>query len=70
MKRIESNLANIMQERKNRFKRFFSAKRHRNELQDVVNQLEMARSNYTVSRLDTPSHVAFMNDASRRPSPP
>ena len=48
MKRIESNLANIMQERKSRFKRFFSAKRHRSELQDIVKQLERADKNYMV----------------------
>ena len=52
VKIIEGNLGDILQERQSRFKRFFSAKRHRSELQDVVNQLEMARSNYTV-RLST-----------------
>ena len=53
VKIIEEDLGDILQERKNRFKRFFSAKRHRNELQDIVNQLEMAKSNYTVSHFDT-----------------
>ena len=48
MKIIEGNLANIMQERKHRFKRFFSAKRHRSELQDIVKQLERADKNYMV----------------------
>ena len=46
---MNQDLNNIVTERKNRFKRFFSAKRHRNELQDVVTQLETARMNYMVS---------------------
>ena len=48
MKRVESDLVSIMQERKSRFKRFFSAKRHRSELQDIVKQLERADANYMV----------------------
>ena len=48
IKVLEEDLGDILQERKNRFKRFFSAKRHRSELQDVVNQLESAKSNYMV----------------------
>ena len=54
---LREELEGIVNERKNRFRRFFSAKRHRNELQDVVNQLEMARSNYTVRRFDPQSHA-------------
>ena len=45
---MNQDLNNIVTERKSRFKRFFSAKRHRNELQDVVTQLETARMNYMV----------------------
>ena len=67
---LKEDLGDIIQERKNRFKRFFSAKRHRDELQDVVNQLEMARSNYTVRCFDTQSHAVLMNRTSRRPWPP
>ena len=67
IKILEEDLGDILRERKSRFKRFFSAKRHRNELQDVVNQLEMARSNYTVRCLDPQSHVVFMKRAYRRP---
>ena len=48
IKILEEDLGDILQERKSRFKRFFSAKRHRSELQDVVNQLESAKSNYMV----------------------
>ena len=48
MNRIEEDLASILQERKSRFKRFFSAKRHRSELQDIVKQLERADTNYMV----------------------
>ena len=48
IKVLEEDLGDILQERKSRFKRFFSAKRHRNELQDVVNQLESEKSNYMV----------------------
>ena len=48
MKRIEEDLESILQERKSRFKRFFSAKRHRSELQDIVKQLERADASYMV----------------------
>ena len=48
---MNQDLNNIVTERKNRFRRFFSAKRHRNELQDVVTQLETARMNYMVRML-------------------
>ena len=48
MKMIEQDLESILQERKSRFKRFFSAKRHRSELQDIVKQLERADTNYMV----------------------
>ena len=48
MKRIEEDLESILQERKSRFKRFFSAKRHRSELQDIVKQLERTDTNYMV----------------------
>ena len=48
IKRIEEDLESILQERKSRFKRFFSAKRHRSELQDIVKQLERADTNYMV----------------------
>ena len=50
---LSEGVQDIVAERKSRFKRFFSAKRHRNELQDVMNQLDMARTNYTVSRVNT-----------------
>ena len=42
IKALEEDLVDILQERRSRFKRFFSAKRHRSELHDVVNQLENA----------------------------
>ena len=45
---LNQDLNSIVTERKNRFKRFFSAKRHRAELQDVVTQLDTARMNYMV----------------------
>ena len=48
---LNKDLEVIIEERKSRFKRFFSAKRHRAELQDVVTQLETARANYTASVL-------------------
>ena len=48
VKILEEDLGDILQERKSRFRRFFSAKRHRSELQDVVNQLESAKTNYMV----------------------
>ena len=48
MKMAEDDLRHILQERKSRFKRFFSAKRHRSELQDIVKQLERADTNYMV----------------------
>ena len=56
---MNQDLNNIVTERKSRFKRFFSAKRHRNELQDVVTQLETARMNYMVSSpITRPIHNA------------
>ena len=48
IKILEEDLGDILQERKSRFKRFFCAKRHRSELQDVINQLESAKTNYMV----------------------
>ena len=48
MKIAEDDLRHILQERKSRFKRFFSAKRHRSELQDIVHQLGRADTNYMV----------------------
>lgn len=67
---LNEDLQDIIDQRKSRFKRFFSAKRHREELQDVVNQLEVAKSNYTVS---FQSHSGFHTSpmlmrSSRRPS--
>ena len=47
---LNKDLEGIVEERKSRFKKFFSAKRNRAELQDVVTQLETARANYTVSK--------------------
>ncbi|KZV64257.1 hypothetical protein PENSPDRAFT_757409 [Peniophora sp. CONT] len=46
---LNKDLEEIVAERKSRFRRFFSAKRHRAELQDVVTQLETARANYTTA---------------------
>ncbi|VDC04904.1 unnamed protein product [Peniophora sp. CBMAI 1063] len=46
---LKGDFEGIIVERKSRFKRFFSAKRHREELKDVVEQLETARSNYTTA---------------------
>ena len=51
MKILEDDLSHILQERKSRFRRFFSAKRHRDELQEIVWQLDNARSNYMASLL-------------------
>ena len=45
---LKGDLQDIVTERQSRFKRFFSAKRHRSELQDVVNQLESAKTDYMV----------------------
>ena len=38
----------IVAERKSRFKRFIKAKRHREELQDIITQLEAAKTDYMV----------------------
>ncbi|KZV64252.1 hypothetical protein PENSPDRAFT_656726 [Peniophora sp. CONT] len=46
---LKEDLEDIVEERKSRFKRFFSAKRHRGELQDVIWQLDNARANYTTA---------------------
>ncbi|KZV68414.1 hypothetical protein PENSPDRAFT_18116 [Peniophora sp. CONT] len=46
---LNEDLKEIVAERKSRFKRYFSAKRHRAELQDVVTQLETARADYTTA---------------------
>ena len=46
---LNQDLNTIVTERKSRFKRFFSAKRHRSELPDIVTQLDTARMNYMVS---------------------
>ncbi|VDB88457.1 unnamed protein product [Peniophora sp. CBMAI 1063] len=46
---LNEDVRDIVNERKSRFKRFFGAKRHREELQDVVARLEMARSTYTTT---------------------
>ncbi|VDB88456.1 unnamed protein product [Peniophora sp. CBMAI 1063] len=46
---LKEDLESIVNERKNRFRRYFSAKRHREELQDIVWQLDNARSNYTTA---------------------
>ncbi|VDB87306.1 unnamed protein product [Peniophora sp. CBMAI 1063] len=46
---LKGDLEGIISERKSRFRRFFSAKRHREELKDVVEQLETSKSNYTTA---------------------
>ncbi|KZV68419.1 hypothetical protein PENSPDRAFT_653235 [Peniophora sp. CONT] len=46
---LNEDLEDIVKERKSRFKRYFSAKRHRAELQDVIWQLDIARANYTTA---------------------
>ncbi|VDC01502.1 unnamed protein product [Peniophora sp. CBMAI 1063] len=46
---LNEDLQDIVSERKSRFKTFFSAKRHREELQDILSQLEAARLNYTTA---------------------
>ncbi|VDB88452.1 unnamed protein product [Peniophora sp. CBMAI 1063] len=46
---LKDDLESIVNERKSRFRRYFSAKRHREELQDIVWQLDNARSNYTTA---------------------
>ncbi|KZV68417.1 hypothetical protein PENSPDRAFT_754144 [Peniophora sp. CONT] len=46
---LNEELNDIVAERKNRFKRFFAAKRHRNELQDIVMQLDNTRMNYMMA---------------------
>ncbi|KZV68399.1 hypothetical protein PENSPDRAFT_17573 [Peniophora sp. CONT] len=51
---LNKDLEDIVAERKSRFKRYFSARRHREELQDVVWQLDNARANY-------PTAVATLN---------
>ena len=38
----------IVAERKSRFKRFIRAKHHREELQDIITQLEAAKTDYMV----------------------
>ncbi|KZV68429.1 hypothetical protein PENSPDRAFT_18621 [Peniophora sp. CONT] len=46
---LNEDLQDIINERKSRFKRYCSAKRHRAELQDVLWQLDNARANYTTA---------------------
>ncbi|KZV59194.1 hypothetical protein PENSPDRAFT_695350, partial [Peniophora sp. CONT] len=46
---LNKELEHIVAERQSRFKRFFGARRHRAELQDVVWQLDNARTNYTTA---------------------
>ncbi|VDB88434.1 unnamed protein product [Peniophora sp. CBMAI 1063] len=46
---LKEDLESIVHERKSRFRRFFSAKRHREELQDIVQQMDHARLNYTTA---------------------
>ncbi|KZV68432.1 hypothetical protein PENSPDRAFT_687290 [Peniophora sp. CONT] len=46
---LTEELEHIIGERRSRFKRFFSAKRHRAELQDIIWQLDNMRSNYTTA---------------------
>ena len=48
IKILEEDLGDILQERKSRFKRFIRAKRHREELQDIITQLEAAKTDYMV----------------------
>ncbi|VDC05450.1 unnamed protein product [Peniophora sp. CBMAI 1063] len=43
---LNGDLEDIITERKSRFKRFFAAKRHQKELENVVMQLESAKMNY------------------------
>ncbi|VDB88435.1 unnamed protein product [Peniophora sp. CBMAI 1063] len=47
---LKEDLEAIVHERKSRFRRFFSARRHREELQDIVQQMDHARLNYTSPR--------------------
>ncbi|KZV69412.1 hypothetical protein PENSPDRAFT_686392 [Peniophora sp. CONT] len=46
---LNKELENIVGERKSRLRRFFAAKRHREELRDVVTQLEAARMDYLMA---------------------
>ncbi|KZV68407.1 hypothetical protein PENSPDRAFT_653223 [Peniophora sp. CONT] len=46
---LNEDLRDIVSERKSALTRFFGAKRHRAELQDVIWQLDNARSNYTTA---------------------
>ncbi|VDB88440.1 unnamed protein product [Peniophora sp. CBMAI 1063] len=46
---LKEDLEAIVLERKSRFRRFFSAKRHREELQDIVQQMDHARLTYTTA---------------------
>ncbi|VDB88438.1 unnamed protein product [Peniophora sp. CBMAI 1063] len=46
---LKEELEVIVTERKNHLRRFFSAKRHREDLQDIVWQLDNARSNYATA---------------------
>ena len=49
---LTKDIEAIVNERKSRFMRYFSAKRHREELQDVVMQLETAKANFAVRAFD------------------
>ena len=48
---LKEDMEQIIKERKNRLRRFVSAKRHRDELKDVLVQMDVARIDYTVRYL-------------------
>lgn len=45
---LNRDLENVIIQRKSRLRRFFAARRHSEELRDIVSQLEAARMNYMV----------------------
>ncbi|KZV64254.1 hypothetical protein PENSPDRAFT_690944 [Peniophora sp. CONT] len=49
VKALNRDLENIIAQRRSRLRRFFAAKRHSEELRDVVSQLEAARMNYMMA---------------------
>ncbi|VDB84802.1 unnamed protein product [Peniophora sp. CBMAI 1063] len=46
---LNNDLEDIVNQRKGRLRRFFAAKRHKSELQDITTQLETARMNYMMA---------------------
>ena len=57
---LNEDIESIVQEGKSRFKRLFSAKRHRDELQHVADQLEMAKSDYMVRDVSMVDDIVLM----------